>query len=74
MSGPACPFWFLAMIMRTGSMPLNSSISATLTPFKIAGKLWKSPETYYYSKGKIIRGDRIDEKKIGSGTLIFYKQ
>ena len=48
--------------------------SPTLTPFKIAGRLWKSPDTYYYYKGKIIRGDRIDEKKIGSGTLIFYKQ
>ena len=64
----------LAMLKALPGYVQGGPTSATLTPFKIAGKLWKSPETYYYSKGKIIRGDRIDEKKIGSGTLIFYKQ
>ena len=64
----------LSMLKSLPGYVQGGPTSATLTPFKIAGKLWKSPETYYYSKGKIIRGDRIDEKKIGSGTLIFYKQ
>ncbi len=64
----------LAMLKSLPGYVQGGPTSATLTPFKIAGKLWKSPETYYYSKGKIIRGDRIDEKKIDSGTLIFYKQ
>jgi len=63
----------LAMLKALPGYVQGGPTSASLTPFKIAGKKWKAPDTYYYCKGKIIRGDRIDEKKIGSGTLIFYK-
>ena len=48
-------------------------VSAELSPYKIAGAAWKSPATYYYLRGKITPGDKIDEKSIESGTLIFYK-
>ncbi len=49
-------------------------VSADLSPFKIAGSAWKSPATYYYLRGKITPGDKIDEKSIESGTLIFYRK
>ena len=48
-------------------------VSSELSPYKIAGAAWKSPATYYYLRGKITPGDKIDEKSIESGTLIFYK-
>lgn len=48
-------------------------VSPELSPYKIAGSAWKSPATYYYLRGKITPGDKIDEKSIESGTLIFYK-
>ena len=48
-------------------------VSPDLSPYKIAGSAWKSPATYYYLRGKITPGDKIDEKAIESGTLIFYK-
>ena len=48
-------------------------VSPDLSPYKIAGSAWKSPATYYYLRGKITPGDKIDEKSIESGTLIFYK-
>ena len=48
-------------------------VSAELSPYKIAGAAWKSPTTYYYLRGRITPGDKIDEKSIESGTLIFYK-
>ena len=48
-------------------------VSPELSPYKIAGSAWKSPATYYYLRGKITPGDKIDEKSVESGTLIFYK-
>jgi hypothetical protein len=48
-------------------------VSPDLSPYKIAGAAWKSPATYYYLRGKITPGDKIDEKSVESGTLIFYK-
>ena len=48
-------------------------VTSELSPYKIAGAAWKSPATYYYLRGKITPGDKIDEKAIECGTLIFYK-
>jgi len=48
-------------------------VSPDLSPYKIAGAAWKSPSTYYYIRGRIIPGDKIDEKSVEIGTLIFYK-
>ena len=48
-------------------------VSHDLSPYKIAGSAWKSSSTYYYLRGKITPGDKVDEKSIESGTLIFYK-
>ena len=48
-------------------------VSPELSPYKIAGAAWKSPATYYYLRGKITPGDKVDEKSIEVGTLIFYK-
>jgi len=49
-------------------------VNAQDTPFKIAGAAWKSSTTYYYARGKITRGDKIDEKAVEPGTFIFYKK
>ena len=48
-------------------------VSPELSPYKIAGSAWKSPATYYYLRGQITSGDKLDEKSIECGTLIFYK-
>ena len=49
-------------------------VSASRSPFNIAGKAWNSPGTYYYTRGKITAGDKIDPKRVERGTLIFYKK
>lgn len=50
-------------------------VSRQNTPYKIAGQAWNSASTYYYTpRGKILRGDRIDEKSIEPGTWVFYKK
>jgi len=48
-------------------------VTPDLSPYKIAGGAWKSPATYYYLRGRITPGDKIDEKSVECGTLIFYK-
>ena len=43
-------------------------------PFAVAGKNWNSKNTFYYTKGRIIRGDRLDPKKVSPGTRVFFRK
>ena len=49
-------------------------VSDELSPFRIAGAAWRSPTTYYYMNGRIVTGDRVNEKFIEKGSFIFYKK
>ena len=42
-----------------------------MSPYKAAGKNWNAKTTYYYMNGKVIRGDRLDPKKVSPGTRVF---
>ena len=48
-------------------------VSAELSPFRIAGAAWRAPTTYYYMNGRIVTGDKVNEKLIEKGAYIFYK-
>jgi len=48
-------------------------VSAELTPYRIAGAAWRAPTTYYYMNGRIVTGDKVNEKLIEKGAYIFYK-
>ena len=49
-------------------------VSDELSPYRIAGAAWRSPTTYYYMNGRIVTGDRVNEKLIEKGSFIFYKK
>ena len=49
-------------------------VTDELSPFRIAGAAWRSPTTYYYMNGRIVTGDRVNEKFIEKGSFIFYKK
>ena len=49
-------------------------LSRKMSPFKLAGKVWNSKNTFYYTKGKVLRGDRIDPKKVSPGTRVFIRK
>ena len=49
-------------------------VSEELSPYKIAGAAWRSPTTYYYMNGRIVTGDRVNERTVEKGTLIFFKK
>lgn len=53
---------------------LGGPVSKEKNASAIAGAEWKSKDTYYLFRDKLIRGDKIDEKRIESGTMIFYKE
>ena len=44
------------------------------TPYRLVGRAWNAPTTYYYAKGRIIRGDRMDPKKTSPGTRVFIRK
>jgi hypothetical protein len=43
-------------------------------PYAVAGKNWNSKNTFYYTKGRIIRGDRLDPKKVPAGARVFIRK
>ena len=42
--------------------------------YSIAGAAWRAPTTYYYMNGRILTGDKVNEKLIEKGSYIFYKK
>ena len=45
-----------------------------MSPYKLTGKHWNSNSTFYYLKGKVIRGDLLDPKKVSPGTRVFQRK
>ena len=65
----------LSALAKLPDYSRGGPVTANLSPFKIAGTAWRSPSTYYYTpSGKIVTGDKVDEKAIEIGTFIFYKK
>ena len=44
------------------------------SPYTVAGKGWNSKNTFYYTRGSVIRGDRLDPKKVQPGTRVFIRK
>ena len=49
-------------------------LTQKMSPYKLVGKNWNSGSTFYYSKGKVFRGDRFDPKKVTPGTRVFLRR
>lgn len=65
----------LAALAKLPGYTRGGPVSATCSPYKIAGTAWNAATTYYYSpRGGITTGDKVDEKSIEAGTFIFYKR
>jgi hypothetical protein len=44
------------------------------SPYAVAGKIWNSRNAFYYSRGTITRGDRLNPKKVKAGTRVFIRK
>ena len=45
-----------------------------MTLYRLVGRNWNAPTTYYCEKGRITRGDKVDPKKVKSGTRVFIRK
>ena len=45
-----------------------------MSPYGVVGKNWNAKSTFYYSRGKVVRGDRLDPKKVSPGTRVFIRR
>ena len=45
-----------------------------MSPYRIAGRQWNGKTTFYYMNGRVIRGDRLDPKKVSPGTRVFIRK
>jgi len=52
----------------------KGTISKTVTASKLAGGKWKSPDTYYTIRDKVIPGTAIDEAHIERGMVVWMKR
>ena len=43
-------------------------------PTVICGNRWREPTTFYLIKGALVPGDKVDDTKIPSGTMLFFKK
>ena len=50
------------------------TVSKGVTASKIAGRRWKSPDTYYTIRDKVIPGSQIDDSRIERGMRVWMKK
>ena len=50
------------------------TVSKGKTASKIAGRRWKSPDTYYTIRNKVIPGSQIDDSRIENGMCVWMKK
>ena len=50
------------------------TLSKKSTPYRLVGKNWNSASTYYCTNGRIVRGDKMDAKKVVPGTRVFIRK
>lgn len=53
---------------------VGGPIGPGVTAIKIAGAAWRKPTTYYLIRNRVIPGDKIDEKHIEKGTMVYFKK
>ncbi len=53
---------------------VGGPISKSACASQICGNRWKSKDTYFLISGSLVPGDKVDDKKIPVGAMIFYKK
>ena len=49
-------------------------VTAKSAPSVICGNRWREPTTFYLISGTLTPGDKVDDKKIPAGTMLFFKK
>lgn len=49
-------------------------LGAGKSPYNIAGAKWNSKDVFYYSKGTVTSGDKLNPKRVSPGTRVFIRK
>ena len=49
-------------------------IGSKTTLYHVVGRNWNAATTYYCERGRIIRGDKVDPRKVKAGTRVFVRK
>ena len=50
----------------------QATLSAKKSAFGIVGHKWNAKTTWYYTRGKVVRGDKADARRLEPGAKVFY--
>ena len=50
------------------------SLNAKMSPYKLVGRNWNAATTYYDVRGKVVRGDNMDPKRVPVGSRVFVRK
>ena len=50
------------------------TLGAKMSPYKLVGRNWNAATTYYDVKGKVVRGDKMDPKRVPVGARVFVRK
>jgi hypothetical protein len=52
---------------------VGGPVTAKRLATAICGNRWRSPDTFFLIEGVLVPGNKVDDAKIPSGTMIFFK-
>ena len=52
---------------------VGGPVTVKRTPTDICGAQWRAKDTFYLINNRLVPGNQVDEKKIPSGTMVFYR-
>ena len=53
---------------------LIGTLGPKTSPYKLVGRAWNAPATYYLIKGTVVRGDKVDPKRVPPGTHVYARK
>ena len=52
---------------------VGGPVTAKCAPSAVCGARWRAKDTFYLINGALVPGDKVDDAKIPSGTMVFFK-
>ena len=50
------------------------TLGPKMSPYKLVGGSWNAATTYYDIRGQVVRGDKMDPKRVPAGTRVFLRK
>lgn len=64
----------LAELHALKTHKLAGVVDAKHSASKLAGKAWNGATTYYFTRGKVVTGDKVDARRLEKGACVYVKK